>query len=353
MKKFPGLLVAVVIILFAASVFAPGPSAAGNLIGTVDMDALYAFHPLMQYYDNNAGLFIKPAGEGVTYAELQKAIELRALDYQQNLEARSGEIAKLKAEIKKVNDEIKKVENISAAKYMKLNDAFSAELAKVKDQKARQEMSRKHNVEFMKVQAEADAGKKSLEEKLSAAMTSCEKAQREILKSYYLSADESADFFKKINDEIKEAINYAAAAKGIKAVINTSRISSGVGRADSHGNKTGAGEIDAVAGKAAAALEKGPDYSKVLAILQAGDAGREEEGGKGPGDVLKKIYLNRGEIASLKFGGTTAISNSPILTGGEDLTLLAVVYILKKHNVPKENAEVIGEIIMGGSASKE
>lgn len=346
-KKFSAFFIpAAVILLLSLS----GPAFAkknAGLVGTVDMNAIYAFHPTMQYYDKAAGFFIKPVAEGAAYQDLLKAMGLRAQEYQQNREARSAEISKLAAEIKKAGEDIKKAENGAAEKFSKLESDFNDRLSRISGAKIRQEMSRKHNEECMKIQSECDSAVGALRDKLASATGSLEKINDELLKTYYLTSSEGSDLLKKINDEIKEAVSYAASARGVNAVVNSARISL-AGDGPDETKPEEASPADARAGTADA-LEKGPDYSKVLSVLRAGEAGGEDDNGKGQDDPLKRIYYERKLVSSLDFKGERLFSSSSIAANSDDLTLEVISHILKKHNIPKENADAVREIISGAA----
>ncbi len=327
---------------FYSPLFAAGGEAGTDaIIGMADLDAIYAFHPLMQYYDKNAGLFIKPFEGTPTAAELLKAATVRNDEYQKNKDSKAGQLNKTKALLQEAEKELKNIENRYSAETIKINEKLKAEIMTAKTPESKQAKQKELQAELGKVQMKINEETEKQKAAVAELSLSFERSQTSLMAYFYQNEAETSATFDKINAEIKETIIAVASKKGLRAVVNSS------GMAASPKTETGAGEraddpeklkkLDDI-------LKKGPDYSDILNILQIADTRDADE--KGPSEArgrLEKIYSKRKEITEQKSGG--ALASSSVITGGADITAAVAANILFKYKVPKENIERIVEIL--------
>lgn len=382
MKKIYGFLRVIVVILSAAVLTAgwagtgvaqsakganasaeDGP-ASGAFIAAVDISVVYALHPLMQYFDQNTGYFIKPPKQAVSHQEFLNIIKTRSGDFKQSAEGNSSEIKRLKAEIETLVKEIEKLENYKITEAGSINEKYDALLKSAEPaQQAALNTQRAGELDKVEKKFSGDIGDKN--KKLSALLDSQEKLQRSMLKSYYLSPEETAKKFEEINAEIGEAIKAAAKKNGVKAVINLNLLM------PAKSEKSAAEKNIEDKTKINSTLEyliaNGPDYSKILGALRTFEAGMSKEiistRDKQYSEseyikMLQKMQKDQ-EIESAKNSFFTKeyisglkpvrkFASNPIVYGGVDITEAVIVPLMVKHGVPAEKARALYEAVTGG-----
>jgi len=337
-------------VCFCSPLFAAGEvTGTEAIIGMADLDAIYAFHPLMQYYDKNAGLFIKPFEGTPAAAELLKAITARNDEYQKNKDSKAAQLAKTKALLQEAEKELKNIENRYSAETIKINERIKEEIMAAKTPEIKQAKQKELQNELNTVQMKMNEETEKKKAAVSELTISCEKTRAALMAYFYQNEAETGATFDKIREEIKEAIIAVAVKKGLRAVINSSGMAGSL-KAETNAEE-GPNDAEKLK-KLDDILKKGPDYGDILNILQIGDSrDADEKIPEAARDKLEKIYSNRKEIAESKSGG--ALAASSVITGGSDITAAVAANILLKYKVPKENIERIVEILSNPAGNGE
>lgn len=337
---------------------------ADAFIAAVDISIVYALHPLMQYFDQNTGYFIKPPKQVVSHQEFLNIIKTRSSDFKQNAEGNSSEIKRLKTEIETLVKEIEKLENYKITETGVINEKYDA-LIKSVEPAQQNALSTQRAGELDKVEKKfnGDIGDKN--KKLSALLDSQEKLQRSMLKSYYLSPEETAKKFEEINAEIGEAIKTAAKKNGVKAVINLNLLMSA--KPEKFMAEKNIEDKTKINSTLEYLIANGPNYSKILGALRTFEAGMSKEiistRDKQYSEseyikMLQKMQKDQ-EIESAKnsfftkeyISGLKPIrkfASNPIVYGGVDITEAVIVPLMVKHGVPAEKARALYEAVTNG-----
>lgn len=363
MKKFYLSVLTVVIIMgfYAAALAADDfsavkPDPAPNRIATVDMAAVFALHPMMRYHDENTGLFIKPFNKGTNGAQLLNAIQERKDAYLKLKSSSAAEISRIIGEMASVEGDIKKTNSRKVFEIASLSDKYEALLKEASDENVKKEIIKKRTSELAALESEFNKNLNALRVKYADSKTALDKVYRSLTAAYYMSPAETEDMFKNIGREIKEAINFVAAKKGVLSVINMSRMLNDSYLLNAPG---AAGKDSSFASKRfdlrafALALEAGPDYTKILNFLQPPEAPKPEmsEAEKKYSQTknemrltseineYKSAYENRFKIIPLK--ELAHIMNANIVYGGCDITAPVIVYVFYKNGISKQHAEAV------------
>ncbi len=328
-----------------------------NIIGTVDMKRVYARHPLMLYYDQNAELFVKPVeasnlmAEAVTRAESDRNIEFKRAG-----EASAQELRRLRNEITAVTDELQKIDHKTDMEINMKNESFKETYAAINNENEKKTRSVEHRIKIDKIKTNFLAEKKELKIKLNETTAAFENLRNSVLKFHYLSSEESEKLFERIKNESIEAVKQAAADEGISFVMESGLMSgktidkkTAVKKRD--GFKTGADGIEAM-------IWDGPSYTNILNLLtdmvKPAKAGTNTEYKNIPdnfnkisnGVALKRfqsMLSNSEYISGISDPKFQKFRNAPIIYGGRDITAKVIIGILTKYKIPKESIEVIGE----------
>jgi len=354
------------IVFFAALFSSETASGAGteknegsgnNIIGTVDMKQVYAYHPLMLYYDGNAGLFIKPVeasnlmAEAVTRAESDRNIE-----FQRAREANAQELRRLRNEITAVTDELQKIDHKTDMEINMKNESFKETYAAINNENEKKTRSVEHRIKIDNIKTNFLAEKKELKIKLNETTAAFENLRNSVLKFHYLSREDSEKLFERIKNESFEAVKQSAADEGISFVMESGLMSgktidkkTAVKKRD--GLKTGSDGIEAM-------IWDGPSYTNILNLLtdmvKPAKAGTNTEYKNIPdnfnkisnGVALKRfqsMLSNNEYISGISDPKFQKFRNAPIIYGGRDITAKVIIGILTKYKIPKDSIGFIGE----------
>ena len=336
-----------------------------SFIATIDIAAVYALHPQMQYYDQKVDLFIKPPKPGTTYNDFLSLTQNRRNDFKKSFEGNATETKRIKGEIDTLKQEIHKLNVGKAIEAAPINQKFEEQISKLTSEAEIKKMLSLRTDEIQKIEKKFNIEIEKKNQKLADFLDSYEKIQRSLLKVFYLTPEETSKKFDEITNEIKETVNIAAKKHGVKAIINVNSMP-----AATENKKTAEINITQKT-KTNAELEEllleGPDYSKVLGILKT----FEHANAKSPfsdrtdseyrkflqqmykdqeKENFSKGYLTRDYIMQLK--QLRDIKGNPIIYGSTDITWFTVIAVMVKNGIPKEKAETISEIILNKSANK-
>ncbi len=343
---------------------APAEDGGGAFIAAVDISIVYALHPLMQYFDQNTGYFIKPPKQAVSHQEFLNIIKTRSGDFKQSAEGNSSEIKRLKTEIETLVKEIEKLENYKITEAGVVNEKYDA-LLKSAEPAQQTALSTQRAGELDKVEKKfaGDIGDKN--KKLSALLDSQEKLQRSMLKSYYLSPEETAKKFEEINAEIGEAIKAAAKKNDVKAVINLNLLMPA--KSEKFMDEKNIEDKTKINSTLEYLISNGPDYSKILGALRTFESGMSKEiistrdKQYSESEYIKMLqkmqkdqeiesaknsFFTREYISGLK--PVRKFASNPIVYGGVDITEAVIVPLMIKHGVPAEKAKALYRAVSGG-----
>ncbi len=336
-------------------------------LATVDISLIYALHPVMQYFDQSTRLFIKPPKNTVNSQELLNIIKTRANEFKQSAERNSAEIKRLKSEIDVLNKEIEKIESYRIAELDAVNDKYDA-LAKDPQASAEagNESQRASELERIGKKYNGDINEKN--KKLSGLLDSYEAICRSMLKTYYLTAEETEKKFIEINSEVNEAIESAAKKYGAKAIINLGLFIPLKAEND-FAAKT-IQEKTKINAELEYLISNGPDYSKILGALRTFEAGFSKDLVNTRNmqyseteyikmlrkmqkdqdiEAVKNSFFTREYIKTLP--QVRKLTANPIVYGGVDITRAAAVAVMVKNGMAEEKAAALYETVCGASAS--
>lgn len=358
MKKYAFLLLTVFFTLALCQRAFPQtgtakPDPAPNRLATVDLAAVFALHPMMRYHDEKTGLFIKPFNKNDGAGEIEKAIEGRRNAYEKLKAAAAPEIKRLKAEMTRISSEYIALGGKRNAESAAISDRFEREIGGAASEEAKKLLLAKRTAALAEVQNDYVRQLQAQRFKYDEMKASLDKVYNSIASAYFMSPAETEDMFRHISAEVKEAIDFAAAQKGVLSVFNVSRLKNESFQvphpapfeaAKLQPGAPGAKEVEAM-------LDSGPDYTKVINFVRPPafksapadseeikyEAEREKMFKDSENSAYKTAYENRFKIIPMKT--LSRIMNASIVYGGCDITAPAVAYIYKKNGLSKEKSE--------------
>lgn len=318
------------------------PAKAEPFIGTVDVAAIYALHPLMQYYNHELGLFLKPfKSEDLSYEKLLSLIEARNKEYAAARDAASSEMKRLKAEYDETVRQISKAESVCVFESSALNEKLLQETAAAKSDSEKNEISRKCRLKTLEIQKKMEADTAPLKSKLADITAASDKVYNSLLDVQYLGREKSDKMLSDINAEIREAIAYAAQKTGVRAVMNA-------GYSDLRKPEY----MEVSAPPPAAVQTPKPrdvdgivhDYNPILNLLRNFEY--KPDSVHNPKNI-RNIFMNSTFIPILEARGKMTrikgVINEPFLYGSTDLTPMVIIYLMAKNGISREKAELLLE----------
>lgn len=325
-----------------------------SIIG-VKIALIYSMHPLMQYYDPQLHLFIKPI-DAQNAAEFSRQLNMRKALFEESKKAALPQVEKLKNKIMSLSAELKKIENEKSEEIYKLSENVSRAIAS-KNKTAGDKISLDKIHETRK---KYDSKTSEIRGQIDDAGKLIYKTQLDSLKFHYLSPEESAALMNKIDSEIISAVTAVAAMKKACMAANiTSAELSGILTGNSAVQLLQTSE-NAIEEKGATAeftktkfeaykpasvkilSDRAPDYSKAMFFFSSDAYFNDEEKNKAHlGEVINKIDLMSAssQLASVIEKPDFVKKLSPRYFKGEDLTAAVIIYILKNYGFDKRQAE--------------
>lgn len=301
-------------------------------VATIDIVTVYALHPAMVYYDAELNLFMRPPETPATPETFSDIMNKRREEFKKNTAAKAGDLKKIKDGIEALKEKIKSISLQQIFEAQPVIEKFNIQIQNTTNENECKKLLVQRTEALKLLEASGEVEIKSKKAKISSLLDSYEQMQLSLLKTYYLSADETAKKFEEINKDIKEAVMIAAKKNKVKAVVNYS-LAAHKGAEEKNMEKS-------VSEKAAnnrqldELLENGPDYSGVLKAAKLYDSPGEASAG-----LKIKNHLNK--IEQIK-----EFTASPFIGGkGKDLTWFTVITVMVKNGIPKEKAESISEVI--------
>jgi len=324
-----------------------------NFIGSVDLDTVLAFHPLMLYFDADLKLFLKPAENLISTVDFNRIVETRNVDFIRSRDANMPEIRRLRSEAAIAAAELAKLGARAEAEINNLNERFKEIIAQADDEKDRQARIEKQQSGVAGLKNEYAVEEKRLKNKLKEISASLDVHLNSLLKHHYLTAAESAGLLARVEKEVLDAIKTVAGREGITVVVN---VGSNFGDEQSGPKKSGKNLMDVIR-KNDDTLTAGPSYTNICNFLMPAVPERKKTE-KGPADNfavkadgLIKKRLNKNAdyfkgLRILKESGIGDLRDSFIVTGGSDITAKVIVHILKKNGIQSENAAAVEKFII-------
>lgn len=358
---------AAVVFLFSAQFIACAAAAeTGAEIGdtrvSVDINMVYALHPLMQYYDPGLNLFIRPP-DAKTDEEFSKEVQKRNAAFELSKEKYAAEIDKLKSKITALGSDLKKLENEKADEISNASEGLDRLLAAGKNNKTGANSG--NGINFDKIHEigkNYDLKTAKIRKQLKEAETEYAAAHLKSMSAHYLNAEESAELMKKIDSEIAEAASAVAAAKKSGLIVNRSHAkfikdrNSGIEKKDDDAEAESSeisifmtGGFNAFTGGAGIITPAGeaPDYSKAQFFYRSDAYSLEDDEANNGADSFKTI-AGRIKLAEKSLRMNNAVKKpdsvkeiSTDLFEGSDITPAVIIYILRDHGFSKEQAEDI------------
>jgi len=324
--------------LLSLSLLLPAASAAsekihkntadGFNIGFVDLSILLAFHPLMQFYSIDDGVFIKPFKKGLAKKELLKEAAGRAEKRKTALETGGRELKKLQAELDSIEAEIKSSRAGMSREQDDLNRKYTAGYTAVQSETERAVLTREYHKALSDVDAgyrdaqkKSDEKKKSVRERISEISGGARGAD-------YLDGKASRELLNKISAEIEDALKETADEAGVGVILNSAAVSPFTPPEELK-NENYMAEDANLKRAATEVISSRNIFAPSDGIESGENAGATEE-------ECRAVFAKRGAfVESIMKKGVATSSNRMFAHGGENLTLKAIEKILRKYSVPQ------------------
>ncbi|HOD40269.1 MAG: hypothetical protein BWY32_00045 [bacterium ADurb.Bin243] len=313
-------------------------------MGYVDMAAILAFHPLMQYYSYDANIFLRPLKGGISKTEFLKQIRDRQEKYKILKENTELEIKKIQASLDLIESEINKLRVKVSREQAVANQAYSEEYTKLTDENTRRTRTNEYHNQLSKLDRDYYDEKKKLDDQKQKKYDEMNNVILKISEVDYLNDVDSKNFFNSILDEIDEALKEVAAEKKIPVILNSNYISMFTPNEMITFNN-----YETPVSTIKTNIPPMANYSYLI------------ENVDGPADTMAtneitarkeyvknectKLMNRRIEIARLF--ARYQVLNRMVVCGGVDLTAAVLEKLLKKHAVADYKIPVITETLNG------
>lgn len=320
------------------------PAAQEFKMGYVDMAALLAFHPLMQYYSYDANIFIRPLKGGLSKTEFLKQIRERQEKYKILKENTENDIKKIQVEIDSIESEINKLRVKVSREQAVANQKYSDDYTKLSDENTRKLRTTEYHTHLSKLDRDYYEEKKKLDEYKDKKYAAMNDAILKISEVDYLNDVDSRNFFNSILDEIDAALKEAAEENKIPVILNSNYISMFTPNEFISMNK-----YDAPASAINTNIPPMANYGYLLDNIDGAAETMADNEINAKKEYVKnectRLLNRRVEIARLfsRYG----VLNKMVVYGGVDLTADTLEKLLKKHGVADYKIQVITETLKG------
>lgn len=318
------------------------PAAREFKIGYVDMAALLAFHPLMQYYSYDANIFIRPLKGGLSKTEFLKQIRERQEKYKILKENTETEMKKIQFEVESIESEINKLRVKVSREQAVANQKYSDEYTKLSDENTRKIRTTEYHTQLSKLDRDYYDEKKKLDEQKEKKYAAMNDVILKISEVDYLNDVDSRNFFNSILDEIDAALKEAAEENKIPVILNSNYISMFTPNEFIAMNK-----YDSPASAINSNIPPMADYGYLLDNIDGAAETMADNEINAKKEYVKnectRLLNRRVEIARLfsRYG----VLNKMVVYGGADLTADTLEKLLKKHGVAEYKIPVIIETL--------
>ncbi len=317
--------------------------AQGLKIGYVDMAALLAFHPMMQYYSYDANIFIRPLKGGLTKSEFLKQIRERQDKYKILKENTEADMKRLQFEIDSIEAEINKLRVKVSREQAVANQKYSDDYTKISDEAVRKQRTSEYHAQLFKLDRDYYDEKKKLDEQKEKKYVSMNAVILRISEVDYLNDVDSKNFFNSILDEIDAAIKETAEEKKVPFILNSNYISMFTPKEQITINNN----FDVPASAIRTNIPPMANYSYLLDNIDGPEETMAENEITSKKEFVKnectRLLNRRAEIARLF--SRYRVLNKMVVYGGVDLTSNVLEKLLKKHSVSNFKIPVILETL--------
>ena len=325
------------------SSYAAENNAAGseNLLGTIDMLAVYAYHPSMQYYDYDKGLFIRPIKLNATINEFNNLIKSRFDEQEKTKSQLRNDFQKMNADIDSLSKRLNDIDSKKAGEIYQINQSGSEEMSKMKEVSEREKKVKIIQEEIAKIENKYLKEKQEITASLEKALAASEELKLNVLKIHYMTPSETEKEFEKINKQIDEAIKYSMNKKNVKFLLNLSHFSG----QKLNGNISDKSIIPPSA-QSSIDTAVAPSYTMISEFFNsleapAGDLKNIEAQKKAKKELYSKIFNERYKLTKIN---SKHINNNLVIAGGVDITMTVIFYNLKDA-INREKAEYIQQVL--------
>lgn len=313
----------------------------------VDLNKIYSFHPMMQYYDPALSLFLKPLDVNDKLAQ-QKVIDKRNEEYGKLYRQISPKLFSLKAEIEHVDGQIKSVIKTKEL----INSEKANDPAGVADKKQVKKRILELNAEISRLKSELDKLRESYEQ-----------AASPLISIHYAGVQQSVKILKTIKKDVDAAILKVAGELGISEVFlsETSYEAPFINYTAENNNKKKIFDFDGLVKSGVvktenidAAFHYGPDYSLAERIISVkNEPVTESQAGPKHSQYIKNENLRRvRELLNYKAGSIiiplySDLIKTPLISSKTDITNAVIIEILTNSDISKKAREMIDGYLSG------
>lgn len=335
-KKFAAAC-ALIFTLFLSSFTAAGDAHCAEKKGRaeknafVDIYKVYSYHPVMQYFDGETGLFLKPLNVKDKLAQKQ-IIEKRSLDYSSLYAQSSAGLFKIKSEMEHICGQ--------AASVAKAIALLKAEPLKT----AGGDIDKKATEKRIK---ELESEISGLRKQLDNLALIYKQSAEPLVAIHHLGRTESDKLIRTVIKETNDAIARVSEKLEIKNIFLKANKNPD-GRAGNYGT-AGIENIEA-------AWRYGPDYGLAQRLMSVKNPpAAESQAGPKHGQYIQNENFRRvrellkARLDSKVTPDASALAGSPFINEGTDITNDVIIELLKENDISKSAMDKIIEYLSAGS----
>ncbi len=316
-------------------------------VAFISLNKVYSFHPMMQYYDPAAALFLKPLGVSDKLAQ-RNVIDKRNEEYGKLYRQISPKLFSLKTEIEHVNGQIK---NVIKTREL-INSEKAGEFGGAADQK-----------QIKKRILELDAEISKLNSELNRLLESYEQAVSPLISIHYAGVSQNAKLLKSVKKDIDSAILKVSGELGVSDVFLSEPGYENIfaNGTDEKNKKTKKVNFDGLVKSGViksedidAAFHYGPDYSLAERIISVkNEPVTENQAGPKHSQYIKNENLRRvRELLKSKAGVRvipvySGLIKAPFINSKTDITNAVIIEILTNSDISKKASEKIAGYLSG------
>ncbi len=306
----------------------------------IDIYKIYSFHPIMQYFNGETGLFLKPLNVKDKLAQKQ-IIEKRNREYSSLYAQNSAGLFKIKSEMEHIHGQAASIAKTAA--LLKAEPLKNA--AGDIDEKAAEKRIKELESEI-----------NGLHKQMDNLAVIYKQAAEPLLAVHHLSRTESDKLMKSVKKEIDGAIAKVSKRLDIKNIFikeNKTPPRGGGNYAASEGVVDhGTAAIENIE----AAWRYGPDYGlaqRLMSVKNPPDA--ESQSGPKHGQYIQNENFRRvrellkARLDSKVTPDASALAGVPFINEGTDITNEIIIELLKENDISKSAMDKIIEYLSAGS----
>jgi hypothetical protein len=306
-------------------------SAPAGKTAFIDIYKVYSFHPVMQFFDGETGLFLKPLNVKDKLAQKQ-IVEKRNQEYSSLYAQNSAGLFKIKSEIEHIHSQA-----ASVAKAVALLKAEPLKNAGGDiDEKATEKRIKELESEINELQKQMDN-----------LVIIYKQAMDPLIAIHHLSRAESDKLIRSVMKEIDGAIARVSGRLEIKNIFIKEKENSPRG-----GGNYGTAGIENIE----AAWRYGPDYGLAQRLMSVKNPpASESQSGPKHGQYIQNENFRRvrellkARLDSKVTPGESRLAGSPFINEGTDITNDVIIELLNENEISKSAMDKIIEYLSTGS----